>query len=460
MRAPSPLPSPISETDPYNLRQEVNSLREALAILETKNKQKSHLLAAEMQRAQNLQTDLDRMVIEVSRLSESNDNLRRVLNDTMQQRDARTETEQEQKRRIDAMGKDLYRLSKGKEQLEKQIEELVVDLDHWKLEAEKGKQAKEEVEGLRNKNKEIDRTVAEWEKEITRLRKKDGDLEALKAELQRSKDALSRQAAESKEQASRIESLDTRLAELTAENVDLREELEVLKAKREDQENTLVSSVALTAEMEERYRRMNADLDAAQAENAKLLRMKAKYEAHSAEAEKVYNELRDIAELDRKRLAAITTQLNERSEAFEGARQEVKTLRLQLEALKVKSAERISADDVKAITSELESLRTTNLALVQQLRDSQMAEQSLKERIEDLCRSDGMGKGDKKGRLREAAQVELQLRAALTGKQGEIENLTEEVLRKEGEIRAVTEQYEALLQRNMELQMQLATSLQ
>ena len=127
----------------------------------------------------------------------------------------------------------------------------------------------------------------------------------------------------------------------------------------------------------------------------------------------MYNELRDIAETERKRLAAVCAQLAEETQAHQAALQLIASLQEQIHYLENHGAGASpqSEESIAALMSELEALRSSNEALSEQLRDSRLAEASLTERVGDLLmRRDPTQKGEKKSRLKQAAQVELQVR--------------------------------------------------
>ncbi|KAJ3296478.1 hypothetical protein HK104_001571 [Borealophlyctis nickersoniae] len=270
-----------------------------------------------------------------------------------------------------------------------------------------------------------------------RKRDAEGIVDQLRAELDFTRSARDDAQRKADDATKRAEELDRQLAESFKAKLELETEVSKVRAAASSSDDTVAASVGLVGELQERIAELEAEV-------ARLTRHKARLEAHSVEAKKVYDELCSIVDTERKRFASVSSQLHDTSVAYEQTARELEYLK------------RNPPPPPSTVLHP-----PPDPQLLRDMEKSRAIEKELRGRVDELLKQVAGNGADltpeeRKDRIRKAAQAELespssQLRAALTAKQGEIENLTEALRQRD-------EEYNQLLQRNMEIQMQLAGS--
>ncbi|KNC99718.1 uncharacterized protein SPPG_09254 [Spizellomyces punctatus DAOM BR117] len=415
----------VLETRLTELQAKVEEYEKTVQSLERANEMRKEDTKADSERLRMTQEELNTAILEISRLGHVNENLERLLDETVShQQKIHQSPGSHARSTADIPSTDAAIMPAELSELrsicaEAQQRALVAEteMDRLRVELSAARSAAGEVIALRNKTAHLEAMLA------GRLKNEE----------------IAIPAKTNEEQS--LEGHDE-LGSLIGEKGGIEEAQNVeLEAKSGENNVSVQKSVVLDPNgmvtvLERRASELNAELNSSKSEVARLLKLKAKYEAHSVEAEKVYSSMVSIVESDRRRLASLESQLREAQSLLnQSSAQEMAKLQSELEKA------RLDADRWKARALGLDVQPDT---VIETRGD-------LSEHLSSVSLDN-----KEKENLRKAAQAELELRAALLSKQNEVEALVEVVREKDVDMTGLKRDYKALLEKNMELNLKIA----
>ncbi|TPX65065.1 hypothetical protein SpCBS45565_g05468 [Spizellomyces sp. 'palustris'] len=410
----------VLETRLTELQAKVKEYEKTVQSLERRNEMRKEETKADSERLRMTQEELNIAILEISRLGHVNENLERLLDETVSHQQKIPQTPASHARSTaDAaiMPAELSDLRSICAEAQQRALVAEAEMDRLRVELSAARSAAGEVIALRNKTAHLEAMLAG--------RLKDEEIGV--------------PAKTNKEQL--VEGHDE-LGSLMGEKGGIEEAQNIeLEAKSAEnyvpvQKSVVLDPNGMVTALEQRASELSAELNSSKSEVARLLKLKAKYEAHSVEAEKVYSSMVSIVESDRRRLASLESQLREAQNLLNhSSAQELAKLQSELEK------------------ARLEAYRWKGRALGLDVQPDTVID--TREDLSEHLSSVSLDNKEKES-LRKAAQAELELRAALLSKQNEVEALVEVVREKDVDMTGLKRDYRALLEKNMELNLKIA----